>query len=140
MPHPGDPGVVAMPGVCPTPGLQGASRSRGLPDPGAKRPWWSMPGVDRPPPGLGSLGVGHLTSLSIWHLIKVDLQAPGGIRSAFVFTFGLVTLSDLEAQRTWQIETLTRGPYPTWTFAFVFYSAWSPYPTWKLNGPGKFPL
>ena len=44
MPHPGDPGVVAMPGVCPTPGLQGASRSRGLPDPGgAKRPW-SMPG------------------------------------------------------------------------------------------------
>ena len=53
---------------------------------------------------------------------------------------GLVTFSDLEAQHTWQIVTLTRGPYPTWTFVFGFYSAWSSYPTWKLNGPGKFPL
>ena len=58
MPHPGDPGLVAMPGVCPTPGLLGASRSRGLPDPGAKRPW-SMPGVARPPPVPGSLGTAH---------------------------------------------------------------------------------
>ena len=56
---PGDPGVVAMPGVCPTPGLQGASHSKGLPDPGAQRPW-SMPGVARPL--SRPVVVGHLTS------------------------------------------------------------------------------
>ena len=39
-----------------------------------------------------------------------------------------------------QIATLTRGPYPTWTLPFGFYSAWSPYPTWELNDPGKLPL
>ena len=65
MPHPGDPGVVAMPGVCPTPGLLGASRFRGLPDPGAQRPW-SMPRVARPPPRpprRRRLGLGRMRGL-----------------------------------------------------------------------------
>ena len=78
MPHLGDPGVVAMPGVCPTPGLQGASRSRGLPDPGRGK----TPVVDaRGRPTSPRAGVvGHLTSTSnemqksTWgRLEKIDL-------------------------------------------------------------------
>ena len=58
VPHPRVPDPGAMSGVCPTPGLQGASRSRGLSDPGDTTPVGD-PGVCPTPPCPGV--VSHLT-------------------------------------------------------------------------------
>ena len=54
MPHPGDPGAMALPGVCPAPGAQGRSRCRGMPAPRALARA-AFPGSAPPPPLPGSL-------------------------------------------------------------------------------------
>ena len=60
MPHPGDPGVVAMPGVCPTPGLLGARAPGVCPTPG-QNARGRCPGSPDPPPGQGRW-TSHMTN------------------------------------------------------------------------------